>query len=56
MSSPETKRTKLVDPELENFNALYYTLSDDLTKSGMKDDEISVAMKYFKRVTFGFFL
>ena len=49
-SSPEKKRSKTTDADLESFEALFSVLNDDLTKSGMKDDEISVAMKYFKRV------
>jgi len=47
--SPDKKKPKTTT-ELELFDSLFSTLVDDLTKQGLKDEEIEVAMNYFKRV------
>ena len=46
----EEKRSRSLS-ELEKFDELFPVLVDDLTKHGMKDDEIAGAMKWFKRVS-----
>lgn len=36
--------------ELEEFDSLFPDLVDDLTKIGLKDGQVSDAMKWFKEV------
>jgi len=45
----EGKRSRSMS-ELEKFDELFPVLVDNLTKQGLKDDEITSAMKWFKRV------
>ena len=47
--SPIKKRNKPAS-ELEVFDELFPVLVDDLTKHGLKDNEISSAMEYFREV------
>ena len=46
---PEDKKRKGMS-ELEMFDELFPTLVGDLTKNGIKDDEISSAVEWFKKV------
>ena len=46
---PEDKRRKEM-AELQLFEELFQTVVDDLTKNQMKDDEVSSAIEWFKKV------
>ena len=45
---PEKKSRVLTD--LEAFDEVFPCLVDDLTKQGLKDDQITSAMAWFKQV------
>ena len=47
---PEDKRRKEMT-ELQLFDELFPTLVEDLTKNGLKDDEITGAIEWFKEVS-----
>ena len=47
---PEDKKRKEMT-ELQLFEELFPVLVEDLTKNGMKDDEITGAIEYFKEVS-----
>lgn len=47
---PVQKKPKINGNELEQFDALFPTLVDDLTSSISNEKEISAALKWFKRV------
>ena len=46
---PEDKKRKGMS-ELDMFDELFPTIVDNLTKNGIKDDEISNAVEWFKKV------
>ena len=50
MESPEHKKAKGAS-QFEKFDALFSVLNEDLTKQGLKDNEIADAMAWFKRVS-----
>ena len=47
---PEDKKRKEMT-ELQLFDELFPVLVEDLTKNGMKDDEITSAIEWFKEVS-----
>ncbi len=48
--SPEHKKPRKPE-ELEKFDELFPQLVNDLTKQGLKEDEISSAIEWFKKVS-----
>ncbi len=51
MADHQEGKKRKGSPELELFDDLFPTLVDDLTKNGLKDEEISAAVEWFKAVS-----
>ena len=47
---PSEKKARIQQSELEKFDAVFPQLVDDLTKPGVKNEEILDAQKWFRKV------
>ena len=50
MSDKPAEKKARMETELEEFDKVFPQLLDDLTKQGLKDDQIASAMNWFKQV------